>query len=130
MSFTQSELEFLRSSRLGRIATSSSSGEPDVAVVGYRLLDDMRVEVGGMDNTRTRKYHNAKANPRASFVVDELASVDPWRPRGLKFTGPAALGEDARGRPTLVLSAETVWSWGLNEGAETTFGPIEKRSVA
>lgn len=130
MTFTDAEISFLRSAQLGRIATASGSGEPDVAVVGYRLHDDMSVEVGGMDNTKTRKYHNVKANPRASFVVDELVSVDPWRPRGLKITGPVGLGRDSRGRPTLMLRADTIWSWGINRGAETHFGPIEKRSVA
>lgn len=128
MSFTDAEREFMRSTRLGRIATASPSGEPDVAVVGFRLDGD-RVVVTGMDNTKTRKYHNAKANPRASFVVDDLATVDPWRPRGVKITGGVALVPDSRGKPNLVIEAETIWSWGLNEGADTHWGPIEKRTV-
>lgn len=33
------------------------------------------------------KYRNTKSNPRASLVIDDLASTRPWRPRGLKVYG-------------------------------------------
>lgn len=128
MTFTEEERRFLEGQRLGRIATVSRTGEPDVAPVGFRLAGEA-VEVGGLDNTKTRKYHNVKATGRASFVVDDLASVDPWRPRGVKLTGRAEIDVDGRGKPLLRLHPETVWSWGVNEGAETVFAGIEKRTV-
>lgn len=38
----------------------------------------------------TRRYRNITAgNDRVSLVVDDLASVDPWRPRGIKVSGKA-----------------------------------------
>jgi pyridoxamine 5'-phosphate oxidase family protein len=129
MPFTDAERSFLTSTHLGRIATASASGEPDAAVVTFLVHANGDIEITGMDNTRTRKYHNVKANPRASFVVDDLASVDPWQPRGVKVTGAVRIGEDARGRPSLVVAPETVWSWGINDDADTVFGPIEKRSA-
>ena len=128
MTFTEEERRFLDGQRLGRIATVSRTGEPDVAPVGFRLVGEA-VEVGGLDNTKTRKYHHVKATGRASFVVDDLASVDPWRPRGVKVTGRAEIDVDGRGKPLLRLHPETVWSWGVNEGAETVFAGIEKRTV-
>lgn len=125
MPFTDTEHDFLSTQRLGRVATASASGEPDVAPVGYRVVDGT-VRITGMAMEKTRKYHNVKANGRASFVVDDLVSVDPWRPRGLKVAGRAeVLTSD--GGDVIVISPETVWSWGLNVGAETVFGPIEKR---
>lgn len=126
MSFTDAEHAFLSQQRLGRIATASADGEPDVAPVGYRVADGT-VRIGGMAMTKTRKYHNVQANARAAFVVDDLESVDPWRPRGVKVAGPAELtGEE--GNEVIVIHPETVWSWRLNEGRDKAFGPIEKRA--
>jgi pyridoxamine 5'-phosphate oxidase family protein len=114
MIFTDAELEYLQSQRLARIATVSAKGEPDVAPVGFRLEGDV-VVVGGLDLTKTRKYYNVKATGQASLVVDDLASVDPWRPRLVKVTGNADLGTDDRSKPTIRIHPETVWSFGLGE---------------
>ncbi len=125
MVFTDPELDYLGSQRLARIATASAEGEPDVAAVGFRLDGD-DIVVGGLDLTRTRKYYNVKATGRASLVVDDLASVDPWRPRMVKVTGRAEIGTDDRGKLTIRLHPETVWSFGLGEEG----GGSMKRSVA
>ncbi|TMK89558.1 MAG: PPOX class F420-dependent oxidoreductase [Actinobacteria bacterium] len=115
MIFTDAELEYLQGQRLARIATASAKGEPDVAPVGFRVDDD-DVVVGGLDLTKTRKYFNVKATGRASLVVDDLASIDPWRPRLVKVTGSADIGSDDRGKPTIRIHPETVWSFGLGDG--------------
>ena len=122
MVFTDTELEYLNTQRLGRIATVSAKGEPDVAAVGFGVDGD-EVVVGGLDLTKTRKYYNVVATGRASLVVDDLASVEPWRPRLVKVTGKAEIGEDSRGKPTIRIRPDTVWSFGLG-------GDFSKRSVA
>jgi pyridoxamine 5'-phosphate oxidase family protein len=127
MTFTDAEQTFLAESRLGRIATTSAGHVPDVAPVGFSV-DGADILVTGMDITKTRKYHNVRATGTASFVVDDLLSVAPWRPRGLKVTGRATIEGEGRGA-RIRITADTIWSWGLNAGAETTFGPIEKRSA-
>lgn len=86
MDFTPAELEYIRSQPLARIGTASADGKPDVAAVAFDF-DGEYFYVSGMRNERTRKYHNAKKNPRASLVIDDLASTRPWRPRGLKIDG-------------------------------------------
>lgn len=86
MEFTQAELEYIRSQRLARIGTASAKGKPDVAAVAFDF-DGQYFYISGYRNTSTRKYHNTKANPRASLVIDDLASVSPWRPRGIKIDG-------------------------------------------
>jgi len=128
MVFTEAELDYLNSQRLGRIATVSAKGEPDAAAVGFRLDGDV-VVVGGLDLTKTRKYYNAKATGRASFVVDDLASVDPWRPRMVKVTGRVEIGTDDRGKPNLRLHPETIWSFGLSDDDRPGSGQM-KRTVA
>ena len=111
MEFTAAEKDYLSSQRLARIATASADGEPDVAPVGFRFDGDS-FWVGGRDLTRTLKYHNIRANPIASIVVDDLASVDPLWPRLVKVRGHAEIVE-RDGREVIHITPERKWSYGL-----------------
>jgi pyridoxamine 5'-phosphate oxidase family protein len=125
MAFTPEEREFLTSQRLGRVSTASSDAEPDVAVVGFSVDPDGEIVIGGLDNPRTIKWRNVLATGRAAFVVDDLVSITPWRPRGLKVRGIS----DIEGHHVIVIRPETVWSWGINRNAPTYFaGVVEKRT--
>ena len=84
--FTQAEIEYINTQPLGRIGTASPKGRPDVAAIAYDF-DGEYFYISGRVNERTRKYRNTKKNPRASLVIDDLASTRPWRPRGLKVFG-------------------------------------------
>ena len=86
MDFTTAELEYIRTQRLARIGTASASGKPDVAAVAFDF-DGEYFYISGIRNEITRKYHNTKKNPRASLVIDDLASTRPWKPRGIKIDG-------------------------------------------
>jgi pyridoxamine 5'-phosphate oxidase family protein len=125
--FTDAERDYLTTQPLARIATASESGVPDVAAVGF-TVDGDHVVTGGFDITKTVRYRNLQANPRATIVIDDLASVDPWRPRGVKVRGSATIEEGSGGLRIRIVPA-VVWSWGLNAGAETRFRTIERRDV-
>lgn len=130
MALTDHERTYLRDQPLGRIATASAGGVPDVAPVTFTLNDDDTIDVGGLDITKTVKHRNVAANGRAAIVVDDLASTDPWRPRGVKLRGEASLHEDAAGKAFIRIHPEKVWSWGINPDAEPYFaGVIEKRKA-
>jgi pyridoxamine 5'-phosphate oxidase family protein len=86
MDFTPAEIEYIESQPLARIGTASSDGKPDVAAVAFDF-DGEYFYVSGIRNEITRKYHNAKKNPLASLIIDDLASTRPWRPRGIKIDG-------------------------------------------
>jgi pyridoxamine 5'-phosphate oxidase family protein len=126
--FTDGELEFLLSQRLARLATASKVGQPDVSAVGFAVSDDTIVS-GGIDLTKTIRYRHLLENPQATIVIDDLVSVDPWRPRGVKVRGPATL-EDDGGHPRIRIRPQVVWSWGINTGAEKRFASIERRIVS
>ncbi len=127
--FTDAERTYLSDQRLARLATASEDGQPDVSAVGFSVEGDAIVS-GGLDLTKTVRYRHLRRNPRATLVVDDLASVDPWQPRGIKVRGSAVL-EDDGGKPRIRIRPETVWSWGINEGAPKHFADrIEKREVA
>ncbi len=84
--FSAKELAYLKSQPLARIGTASKSGRPDVAAVSFDT-DEEYIYVSGRDVTNTMKYKNVLENPRASFVVDDLKTMRPWAPRGIKIQG-------------------------------------------
>src|ERR687887_553353 len=123
--FTDAELAYLSSQRLARLATASKAGQPDVSAVGFSVDGDSLVS-GGLDLTKTIRYRHLQENPQATIVIDDLASIDPWRPRGVKIRGEASLEEDGD-RLRIRIQPAVVWSWGINENAEKRFASIERR---
>jgi pyridoxamine 5'-phosphate oxidase family protein len=88
--FTDEEIEYLNSQLLGRLATTTPDGQPHVVPVGFRYNAELdTIDIGGHDFARRKKYQQVQRNPRVAFVVDDLASVDPWRPRGIEVRGEA-----------------------------------------
>jgi pyridoxamine 5'-phosphate oxidase family protein len=115
--FTDSELEYLNEhspERLGRIATVGKDGTPHVVPVGWRFdREHDSIDVGGMNLTGTKKFRDARRTGRASIVIDDLASVQPWQPRGIEVRGRAeAIEED---RPRIRIHPERIVSWGLED---------------
>lgn len=87
--YTQAEVEYLNNQLIGRFATVGRSGEPQVAPVGV-FYDPQQGGViitghAGGGFTNTQKWRNVLARPDVSFVIDDLASVDPWTPRGIEI---------------------------------------------
>jgi pyridoxamine 5'-phosphate oxidase family protein len=121
---TDHELAFIKEQRIGRLATASPTGAPDVApaLAIYRRSLGVFLFVGqGIE--RTRRYNNARRNPQASVVFDAL-SWEPYELRGVKVAGSISvhLADDeinlgTMGIPLLVLRPERKWSWGLEEKA-------------
>jgi len=117
--FTQRELAFLASQRLGRLATVSARGEPHVVPVAFRhnpLLDS--IDVGGTGLPATRKYRDVAATGRAAFVVDD--DPGPGKGRGMEVRGraevlPAGGQElDPRFGPELIrVIPGRIVSWGI-----------------
>jgi pyridoxamine 5'-phosphate oxidase family protein len=129
MPFTPEELAYFDSQHLGRVATASVTGVPDVAPVTFTITAAGAIEIHGLDLPKTLKWKNALATGKAAFVVDDLATTDPWRPRGVKVRGRAEA--DVSGdRPVMRIHPEVIWSWGINPDAAKHFaGMIERRTV-
>lgn len=89
-------MDYLNSQRLARIATAAAptsseeagSVQPDVVPVGYDFDGDC-FYVGGMNLLKSTKYKNVLQNNKVAIVIDDLKSVDPWDPRGMKIYGTA-----------------------------------------
>ena len=101
--FSDKEIEYLKSQRLARIATaaysslpssSSSAGsiiiQPDVVPVGFDFDGKYFYYVSGINILKsTTKYKNVLKNNKVALVIDDLKSVDPWNPRGIRIYGTA-----------------------------------------
>src|SRR5229473_6430830 len=100
--FTPAEIAYFGTQRLGRLATVNAAGDPHVVPVGFRYNAELdTIDIGGHGFGKSKKLRDAQANPRVAFVVDDLASVSPWRPRGIEVRGVAevlASGGEAFGR--------------------------------
>ena len=123
--FTPAELAYLESQPLMRFASASPTGKPDVAPVVFQVDGDTIV-TAGFDIARTARFRNIGVNPQVTVVVDDLATVDPWSPRGVKILGTAVVEES----PQLQfrITPSVVISWAIND---TTPGipKMERREV-
>src|SRR4051794_7413316 len=121
--FTPQERDYLQTQRLARLATVAADGQPTVDAVGF-TFDEDRFYIGGRNLQGTRKYRNVDAgNRRVALIIDDLASVQPWAPRGIKVHGIAEIVErDGMFGPGtyLAITPMVSWSWGI-VGTSTTF---------
>lgn len=129
MSFTRAELDYLATQPLGRLATVSPGGQVQNNPVNFFLdADAGTIVIGGGALGRSRKFRNVRRGSTVAFVVDDLASLDPWTPRGVEIRGravaltgqepplPGLSGEIIRITPVKIIS------WGLG-------GPRTSRTV-
>jgi len=133
--FTVAELEYLTSQPLMRFASASASGRPDVAPVVFEV-DGSDIVTAGFDITHTVRYKNIQSNPRVSLVIDDLASMNPWSPRGIKITGTAIVDEsdgspkfrispDSSSFTNLLPTSLSVQSGTYVSGNQASFGSVD-----
>ena len=133
--FTDGEVQYLKSQRLGRLATVGADGQPHVVPVGYKYDPERDlIQIGGHSGfAKRKKYRDVTQNPRVAFVIDDVASMNPWAVRGVEIrgraqistTGGAALG--AGFDPEMMsIRPERIVSWGINA---KDFTDVRGRSV-
>jgi pyridoxamine 5'-phosphate oxidase family protein len=115
------ELAYLREQRLGRLATVDGRGRPQANPVGYVLREDGTVDIGGYAMGTTKKWRNIAANPNVALVIDDIASLQPWRVRGVEIrgvaeqvVGPHDLG-NRMSEELIRIRPYKVYSWGLEQ---------------
>jgi pyridoxamine 5'-phosphate oxidase family protein len=117
--YSEPEIEYLKSQRLARIATATRQGKPDVSPVAFEF-DGMHFFFIGSHSQNiflsTKKYKNVRdGNKEVALVIDDLESVQPWKPRGMKINGTAEVVEHngmfGPGK-YLKITPSVSWSWG------------------
>lgn len=113
--FSESELAYLGERRLARIATVGKDGTPHVVPVGMwtHNTEHDAIDVGGRDFEQTKKFRDVARSGRAAIVIDDLASTDPWWPRGIEIRGRAeAITEP---QPLIRIHPGRIVSWGIDK---------------
>jgi len=114
---TERILAYLAEQRLGRLASVDSSGAPQNNPVGFRWNAELAtIDIIGWNLTGSRKFRNILRNPAVAFVVDDIASVQPWRVRMVEIRGRAeALSEAETGDAALIrIHPHRVITFGLD----------------
>ncbi|HEY3732879.1 MAG TPA: PPOX class F420-dependent oxidoreductase [Streptosporangiaceae bacterium] len=90
MTLSSAEIDYLQSQRLGRLATIQPDGSPQVKPVGFCYNPELgTIDISGFGMSASQKFRNAGRDGRAAFVVDDIASTQPWRVRFLEIRGTA-----------------------------------------
>lgn len=109
----------MKGQRLCRFATVSLDGQPDVVPVAFEF-DGEYFYVGSHSQDiflRTRKYKNVRdGRNKVALAIDDLLSVDPWRPRAIRVYGTTEIverkGMFGPGK-YLRISPRVSWSMGI-----------------
>lgn len=93
--FSEREHAYLLGQHIGRLSTLARSG-PQTRPVGFRLNDDGTIDIGGPALSSSQKARNVTADPRVSFLVDDMTpdepgEVKPGWGRGVEIRGTAEL---------------------------------------
>ncbi|MEV0379583.1 PPOX class F420-dependent oxidoreductase [Nonomuraea sp. NPDC050643] len=126
MIFTQAELDYLATQRLGRLATAAPDGQVQNNPVGFFVdAGSGTITIGGGALGASKKFRNVQAGSTVSFVVDDLASVDPWVARGIEVRGTAVALTDTDppvpylSREVIRITPTKIISWGLDGSRES-----------
>ena len=86
--FTPAEIEYLKSQRIGRLATVNRAGEPHVVPARFRYNPELdTIEIGGHGMGKSKKFRDVVATGRAAVVIDD--SPQPRQVRGIEIRGRA-----------------------------------------
>ncbi|MBO2465018.1 PPOX class F420-dependent oxidoreductase [Actinomadura sp. LCR2-06] len=129
MIFTRAEFDYLATQDIGRLATVSPEGQLQNNPTNF-FVDAATgtIVIGGGALGATKKFRNIQQGSTVAFVVDDLATVDPWAPRGIEIRGTAVALTDhepplpALSREIIRITPTRIVSWGLD-------GPRASRAV-
>ena len=114
--FAEKEITYFNSQPLARLATVAGDGQPDNAAVVFEY-DGTHFYVGGVKPQKSRKYKNLRAgNEKVALLIDDMESIKPWKPRGIRIYGTAEFVERKGqfGPGTYMrITPEVSWSWDL-----------------
>ena len=139
--FTEKEIEYINSQNIARLATAAAAEvetglvnesdhdssiivQPDVVPVGF-YFDGKYFYIGGLDMPRSTKYRNVLRNRLIALVIDDLKSIKPWQPRGIKIYGVAEIAKrqgaslkkygEFETVHSIKLTPKKKWSWGIDD---------------
>lgn len=92
-------------------------------------------DVAGIEMASSQKFRNVSDNGRVAFVVDDLASIDPWRVRCVEIRGRAeainasASPSDRRDGSFIRIRPEQIISFGIGDDRDPHELAVHNRRV-
>jgi pyridoxamine 5'-phosphate oxidase family protein len=84
--FTEPEIAYLQSQKLGRMATVDVKGDLHVVPVVFRYNPETdTIDIGGHNFATSKKYRDALRHGRIAIVVDDV--LPPWKPHFIEVRG-------------------------------------------
>ncbi|MHA6764219.1 PPOX class F420-dependent oxidoreductase [Streptacidiphilus sp. PAMC 29251] len=124
MNFTDAELAYFRTQRLGRLATLAGDGTLQNNAVCYHANTDIgTIDIDGWNLGASRKFRNVAKTGEVAFIIDDLTSVDPWKVRGIEIRGRAEAltgqdrGSEHVGAELIRIRPRTIFTWGIEPDA-------------
>lgn len=121
MTLTIAEQTYLETQTLGRLATARSDGSLQNNPVGFSYdTTTGTLDISGRNLVATQKFRNVARTKMVAFVVDDIASRDPWVVRGVEVRGRAEALDDEEppnayaGRGVIRIHPHRVISWGVD----------------
>ena len=124
--FTDAELTYLGTHRLGRLATVGGTGTPHVVPTLYHFDTEsgsFRIGQGPLKGRGQQRLYvrHVAANSKAAFVVDDMLTEPTYTPRGISVKGTAVVHTEGGeafgpefGPQWLEVIPEWVASWGID----------------
>jgi pyridoxamine 5'-phosphate oxidase family protein len=115
---TDGEVDYLRSHRLGRLATVRPDGQVQInPVMVYYNPDTGTVDIAGANMSTSRKFRNAAINPLVSVVVDDMIPAGvrclEIRGRAVTLLDPSDSAARATG-PIIRIHPDRIISFGVD----------------
>ena len=74
--FTDAEIEYLSGQRRGYLATVGPDGQPHIVPLTFRFnQDEDAIDIGGVGFGHSKKWRDARRNPRVAFLVEDVVAV-------------------------------------------------------
>jgi pyridoxamine 5'-phosphate oxidase family protein len=92
--FTDAEIAYLKSQRLGRLATVNANSDPHLTVVGFQYNPELdTIDIGGRRGVfpASKKLRDVKATGKVAFIVDNVNTEHGWEPHSLEIRGRAEI---------------------------------------
>ena len=87
--FTEREIEYFQGVTMGRLATVGQDGQPHIVPLTFHFnAEEDAIDLGGIDFAAGKKWRDARANPKVTFLVDEAS---PEGARAIEIRGEAEL---------------------------------------
>jgi pyridoxamine 5'-phosphate oxidase family protein len=121
MTFKSHEIEYLRRTDLGRLATIGRGGTPQNSPVGFTYNEQLgTIDIAGYQMSKSQKFRNVAHDDKVAFVVDDIASRDPWRVRCLEIRGTAEqarvdAGDDHLDSAIIRITPRRIISFGIDD---------------